>query len=372
MLKPKQINIADSNIGLLGSDLEKQVKLAAAQTEAAWKEIGKKVGMEIWRIEKFKVVPWPKEEYGAFYSGDSYICLNTYKKKGADKLLYDVHFWLGLTTSQDEAGVAAYKTVELDDFLGGAPVQHREVQDHESDLFMSYFPKGIRIYEGGVDSGFKHVTAEEYKPRLLHLKGKRKIRVRQVGLSSKEMNSGDVFILDCGMNLYQWNGKESGAMERAKGAELARAIDDERAGKPVVHVFNEGDKDVPALFWKLLGDAKDVKKSSEGGDDLEASKDAITGKKLFRLSDASGKMTFKQEASGKDVTRKKLDTNDAFILDTGGEVFVWIGLKASKEEKRKALNFAQQYLNDNKLPPWTPISRILESGENETFEASFT
>jgi len=40
---------------------------------------------------------------------------------------------------QDEYGTAAYKTVELDTFLGDKPVQHREVRDHESALFKSYF-----------------------------------------------------------------------------------------------------------------------------------------------------------------------------------------------------------------------------------------
>ena len=43
--------------------------------------------------------------------------------------------------------MAAYKTVELDDSLGGAPVQHREVQNHESKLFISYFPKGVQYVE---------------------------------------------------------------------------------------------------------------------------------------------------------------------------------------------------------------------------------
>jgi len=366
MLKPKTYNIAESNIANLGSDLEKKVKAAAAQLEPAWNNAGQKVGMQIWRIEKFHVISWPTEQYGSFYDGDSYICLNTYKKPGKDALYWDVHFWLGTYTSQDEAGTAAYKTVELDDKLGGAPIQHREVQGHESDLFLSYFKNEIKLLSGGMESGFKIVKPEEYKPRLLHLKGKKKIRVTQVDLDRASLNSGDTFILDNGLTIYQWNGKKSGPQEKQKGAQLSRALVDERKGKAKVVVLEDGDKEEG--FWKVLGGFGAVKSAEEGGDDAEAEKGGV--KTLFHLSDATGKMVFKQVATGSACKKDLLISEDVFILDTGAEVFAWIGKGASHDEKAKALSYAQDYLTNFNRPAYLPISRILEGSENSMFFAA--
>jgi hypothetical protein len=280
-------------------------------------------------------------------------------------LAWDVHFWLGKYTTQDEAGTAAYKTVELDTLLKGAPVQHREVQGYESDMFLGYFKNEIRLLDGGVDTGFRHVEPDKYEPRLLHLKGKKKVRVTQVPLSRDSLNSGDVFILDGGVNLYQFNGKQAGPMEKNKGAELSKAIADERKGLPKVHVIDEGGK-LPAEFWKLLGGEGPIKSATEGGDDSETGTKGFE-KTLYRLSDASGKLTFTKV---KDVKRSSLDSNDVFVLDTGAEVFAWIGKKSSVGEKQKALQYAQDYLHQHNRPAHLPISRILEGGENEVFEAS--
>ena len=78
MIKAKKYNWKDSNLALFGSDTEKQVKKDAAKTEMAWKGAGEKPGLQVWRIVKFKVVHWPKDDYGKFFNGDSYIILRTY------------------------------------------------------------------------------------------------------------------------------------------------------------------------------------------------------------------------------------------------------------------------------------------------------
>jgi gelsolin len=82
--------------------------------------------------------------------------------------------------------------------LGTAPTQHREVQGFESELFLSYFPnRSITILKGGIETGFRHVKPDEYRTRLLHVKGKLScVRVTEVALSASSLNSGDIFILD--------------------------------------------------------------------------------------------------------------------------------------------------------------------------------
>lgn len=54
----------------------------------------------------------PQEDYGKFYSGDSYIVLKTTVPPRGRKQ-WDLFFWLGQETTADESGIAAYKTVEL-------------------------------------------------------------------------------------------------------------------------------------------------------------------------------------------------------------------------------------------------------------------
>jgi hypothetical protein len=131
---------------------------------------GANPGVEVWRIENKVPVRQPKESYGKFCKGDSYLVLKTTISSGG-AYEWDLHFWLGEESSVDEIGIAAYKTVELDDSLGGAPVQYRETQGNESSKFQAVFKQGLTYLDGGVDSGFKKVRttfspAKKKKHRL--------------------------------------------------------------------------------------------------------------------------------------------------------------------------------------------------------------
>ena len=51
------------------------------------------------------------------------------------------------------------------------------------------------------------------------------MRVTSVPLTGDSLNEGDVFVLDTGNLLMQWNGKSSSKKERAKALQVSRARD---------------------------------------------------------------------------------------------------------------------------------------------------
>lgn len=357
MQKAKKYDWKDSNMALFGSDTEKKVKKESAQTEPAWKDAGQTVGLQIWRIVKFKVTHWPKDEYGQFFDGDSYIILNTYKDEGGDKLLYDVHFWIGKYSSQDEYGTAAYKTVELDTLLDDVPVQHREVQNHETQLFKSYFPS-MTIMKGGAESGFRRVMNSVDIKRLFHFHGdKKRVVVKEIPCKLGNLNSGDVYILDLGLQIYTWNGKECNKDEKFRAVQYVQELKSNRNGKPSTETLDEGDISETHKFYTYFGDNVD----DDDDDDVDPTHEALKSKKtLYRLSNASGELEFSLvKESG--IEMDDFKSEDVFIFDTPSQCFVWIGNATDAEERQNGMAYAHKYLMTSDHP--TASVTVLKEGQ---------
>uniref|UniRef100_A0A8B9LW54 Villin-like n=1 Tax=Astyanax mexicanus TaxID=7994 RepID=A0A8B9LW54_ASTMX len=256
----------------------------------------------------------------------------------------DIHYWIGNGSSQDEQGAAAIYVTQLDEYLGGSPVQHRDVQGYESAKFRGYFKQGIIYKKGGVASGFKHVESNVYNIlRLLHVKGKKNVTATEVEVSWKSFNSGDVFLLDMGKSIVQWNGPQSNRGERLKGCLLAQDIRDrERGGRARIGVV-EGDREEASselikMMISVLGQRTGSLRDAVPDDTPDQFQ--VSHVKLYQVSDTSGQLMV-QEVASSPLTQDLLHSEDCYIADVGGlSLAVWKGKKATVEERRAALERA--------------------------------
>lgn len=60
---------------------------------------------------------------------------------------------------------------------------------------------------------------------------------------------------------------------------------------------------------------------------------------VYRVSDETGSLETTLVAEG-DLNRGYLDPKDVFLVDTGKELFVWVGSGASSDEKKNAMTYA--------------------------------
>lgn len=375
-------------MALVGSDLDHKIKQAAAQNEPQWTGVGEKVELRVWRIEQFIVKPWPRSKYGKFHTGDSYVILNTYQPDSTKpKLHYDIHIWIGDESSQDEYGTAAYKMVELDDKLGGAAVQHRQLQGSESEMFLDYFDKKIIYLSGGVATGFNHVDpdGESTEPNLYRLKGTKKaMTLTQLPVRRDQMNAGDVFVLVAGEDkVWMWVGSESNKFERTQGKEVAQAFC--KKGNVVVleQGQNDGEEECPD-FWSYmphhvssLGIFTKSLRVQEADDKDEHVK-AFTPV-LYQLPDAPGGKITKvatatavqvgpsSNTSAMKIPKSKLENQHGYLLDTGFHVYVWLGSEVNKHVRVYAIPQSTDYFKQHKRP-LLPVTVIKA---NQTSTAAF-
>ncbi|KAL4629652.1 adseverin [Arapaima gigas] len=335
-----------------------------------FEKAGKAAGLQIWRIEKMELVPVPENLYGSFYVGDAYLVLRTIKQR--DCFSYDLHYWLGKECSQDESSAAAIFTVQMDDYLGGKPVQYREQQCFESTAFTSYFKGGITYKAGGVASGFQHVVTNDLSAkRLFHVKGRRVVRATEVPFSWSSFNRGDCFIVDLGAVIYQWCGSLSNKFERLKAVQVAAGIrDNERNGRAQLMVVEEG-SELPAMT-QVLG-SKPVLPEGDERDDEVADMSNRKMAKLYMVSDASGTMQVSVVSEENPFSQDLLLSDECFILDHSKSkmIFVWKGRNANPCERKEAMKTAEGFIKKMGYPANTQIQVLPEGGETPIFKQFF-
>ncbi|XP_042356291.1 advillin [Plectropomus leopardus] len=354
---------------------EKEVpqKLHLSNMEYTFRAVTHSPGIIIWRIEKMELVQIPEKSHGNFYEGDCYVLLST--QKVSSSLSYDIHYWIGSQSTQDEQGAAAVYTIQLDEFLGCTPVQHREVQNHESDAFKGYFKQGVIYKKGGVASGMRHTETNTYDvKRLLHVKGKKRVIAKEVEMSWQSFNLGDVFLLDIGKTIVQWNGPKCNKQEKLKGMLLAKDIRDrERGGRVEIRVVEGGAESNSPQNMEILKEFLGERSSelTDGPPDETADQEQKAKLTLYHVSDADGQMKVTEVAS-RPLVQDLLNHDDCYFLDQGGtKIFVWKGKKANKAERQAAMTRALEFIKVKNYPITTNVETVNDGAESALFKQLF-
>ena len=191
------------------------------------------------------------------------------------------------------------------------------------------------VYSGGKASGFKNVrdhdTYDQDGTRLFRVRGTCAEDVRVVQIqpeAASSLNSEDVFILETPSQTWIWNGEASSEEEVAHAQSVVAEISPDRDPQSIA----EGSE--PDEFWDALGGksgyarvAKDLNKP-------------ILEPRLFRCktSEASGKLRAFEVVN---FDQSDLGPDDVMMLDSGAEIYVWIGKEAAEDDTKKSLELAK-------------------------------
>merc|ERR1719381_123370 len=210
------------------------------------------------------------------------------------------------------------------------------------------------------------------------------------------MNHGDVFVLDSGKRIsfsifsrkiffdfiftflpsgkkiFVWKGSGASGQEKMTAGLIAARMRD-HVGEEIVHVEDGEEEAECDEEWTehlpLSGKGEVMDKDAAA--DKAVTTEVAKSIDLFKVSDVTGEMKTEQVKEG-DLSKDDLDPNDAFLVSAGAlGIWVWLGQKATKEERQSAMQLGEKFIRENGLPPQTALTRTFQGGEPEEFKSLF-
>ncbi|PNJ74772.1 VILL isoform 2 [Pongo abelii] len=335
---------------------------------------GMQGGLHIWISENRKMVPVPEGAYGNFFEEHCYVILHVPQSpKATQGASSDLHYWVGKQAGAEAQGAAEAFQQRLQDELRGQTVLHREAQAHESDCFCSYFRPGIIYRKGGLASDLKHVETNLFNiQRLLHIKGRKHVSATEVELSWNSFNKGDIFLLDLGKMMIQWNGSKTSISEKARGLALTYSLRDrERGGRAQIGVVDDEAKapDLMQIMEAVLGRRVGSLRAAMPSKDINQLQKANV--RLYHVCE-KGKDLVVLELATPPLTQDLLQEENFYILDQGGfKIYVWQGRMSSLQERKAAFSRAVGFIQAKGYPTYTNVEVVNDGAESAAFKQLF-
>eukprot|EP01080_Neovahlkampfia_damariscottae_P006648 gene6648-10813_t len=213
---------------------------------------------------------------------------------------------------------------------------------------------------------------------LIQVKGKKRIRSRVVLFSIESLNSSDVFVLDAGMKIYQWNGKKSSKFKRARGLDVTTNLRvKERSGNAKAFIMDEGKDEDSTMFkefWKLLtGQPKIQEVPLDNGITDQEEEETIDKQTfLYKITFQNGKCNSMMVSTNQLMSKDILTSDAVFVLDCFYEIHVWEGKNSDSESKKMAKQMAMKFESLEDRPFWITTTRHIEMAETVVFKEKFT
>lgn len=336
-------------------------------------------GLEAWELDQF----YPKRVddevlHGHLFNGDCYIFLET-KLNQNYVLDWAIYYWIGSKASMDKQTCAAIHAVNLRNLLGAEGRTKREEEGNETHEFLALFGGTLIVLDGARgETGFLHVEDDMVIVKLYRLFGtEKRLKIVSMPLSPYSLDPKFVYLLDANSQLFVWVGKKSRSLIQTKGRLLAEKISiRERRNEASIHI--EAESRESNMFWAIITgiwlpppipnliaiaeknddnnvDAKPIRQQSNPSavsafgfnlaKELPASVKVPTNQPkdfipidwelpkpiLYDVQMGRGYLELPQIELGLgQLSKRLLDPKHVYILDSGGELFLWIGAKSSK------------------------------------------